>query len=312
MKINKDDLETLIKNTNLIMTPKGKLKRGVLDLFLKPLEKDIREMKEQGCPPYLMHAYLITKGRLPNCIKRDSFSHWIKKNIDKRQLPSTQDKKPSTFSTANVTNERVIVPTATINHSPSHLQSNISKTVDNIVKDKHFINDIDYFKFQVNRINNSNKSEITQSENVWLSLFNNAMNKQSKEYVQYYADHSNQQVLIKEETLTRKFGIIPSDLHVLDPSRTDYPFAIKVNWLLYDEKGIIYTKGTQLPIPIACTLYPHAFANNQYIISRNIRLFGDFDGDYNAKRIIEELTAEYEATHSEPKVIRLLDKTSIV
>ena len=353
---NFDDITKLIQSkSDLIYSGKGKVRRGVTNLFLIAIDQDINELLAKNIDPYLIYTILQERNLIPDFIKKETFIKWLFKNKGSKKIKANKVKQADIKNTvasalsssttgvstgnniySNPVSVSTPVPAPVIssakansvrNNDPvtpsSVIQNHVSSTKDLQAhfQDQQFNNrddesnaenniqviqsDYDFINFQIERITNENKANIDSSENIWLQAIERVI-KITPQEIQQESIHSNEEVPVKEETLNRKFGIVPKHLYVLDPSRADYPFVVKVNWLLHDENGIIYIKSTQLPIPASCTIFPRNFSDKQNIVSRNIRLTGDPNGEYNKDKIINELTEQYNSTGNIPQVIKLL------
>lgn len=268
---NYERIYSLLKDENKFYTKTGHVPRSYVSHYLKPLLKEILELNKQGFTLYAIYLVFIKDNLIPSEIKFSSFRNYVAKAIKKDQVVLLTSSKTDDSITEcleestdnlNLTSDRVI-PILKENSTFDDCKS-LKAFNETIEKLEHENVEIALFKDQI-----SKRIRKSQNEEVWWN-YQGSLDFSLQEATIDQADQNEQKVDFLEEALVRDFTYVPTGtLRTLNPLSSKYPFRCLVNWLLYDDNGIIFEASHQLPISRFFTLGVCCYDSVEFFMESN-------------------------------------------
>lgn len=317
-----------ISNNKYFCDDQGRIKNKFVPILLNPVLDITLDAFYKGYPLNLIYSFLLDKNKIPSQICFNTFKKWFynqrkkqshaeNKQESKNNITKQHEELKHKTNFLNISNtDKTDIQSATVN------KKNVNKitTIDNshnviitstdnieIEEDENIL-----FASYLDIINSKNSFDLSSSENSWKIVYNNLLEKKSRNEFkdQLFKIEDEDDIKILDSTRDRDYIYIPNRLRSLSPLSPRYPFMRPVNWLCYDEKGIIYEKRNQLPIPYEYSISIQCYSISEQplsaIVPKDPLKFGkagEYLDDFKLKAYFNNY---YKKNNKYPRVHKLL------
>ena len=309
-----DKILKILEEQGNIRAKNGHLKPGLVNAVMLPFFEEIEKLRQSGLSMNYIYQYYRSENKIPDFIQYKALCKWFKTHQQELQalkataqsnLVSAQAPRPLSTRPPDDTVTTTASPASPVLSLNDSLQSSLELFENTDEKNwlgllSKFPDQLAYIKTLLLFLNSRNV--LSEYCCYYRDFFNLIITRSGKSTE--LADTSEKTVEVLPEAAAREYTWRPSSLKVLNPLSPRYPFITPVNWLLYDENGIVYEAKKQLPIPIVCTLKCRQYENIEkftYVIPEN------FGKSFFAEKLQDILSNEFINTGNFMPVVKLLD-----